>query len=233
MSDNGRRPLYPRRTAVHVGTQFTRLVCFGRLPTRLIPCSPQTFDVDLDTLEKSFKQLQKTVHPDLFGHRSSTEQALSAEASSNINIAYKILRNPVARAQYLLQLHGMDAIGESAGSVNVPPALLMEVMEGRELLEDDSPSNAPRIRALMEETADRIDALLKELSGHFASHQLQRACDVTVALQYFTKLQAEAQEWASHHHDQPALQPGHSDGHGHQHGSACGHGPGCDHAHHR
>lgn len=188
-------------------------------------------------LEKSFKNLQKAVHPDLFGTRSRTEQELSADASSNINIAYKVLRNPVTRAQYLLQLHGIDAIGESAGTAAVSSDLLMEIMEGRELLDDDSDSNAPRVGALQQDTDDRVKALLKDFSKLYNAMELQKAAEVTVALQYLTKLQAESIEWLARHAHQQILQKqaavaaqhGHDD---HECDAPHVHGPGCNHHHH-
>jgi len=134
------------------------------------------------------------VHPDLFGTRSATEQVLSASASASINIGYNLLRNPVSRAQYLLQLHGVDAIGEAAQTA-VPPALLMEVMEGREALEDTSAANAPQVRELLAIAQARVRALQEEFSQHYSSLQLPAAAEAVAALQYMTKLVAEANEW--------------------------------------
>lgn len=200
--------------------------------------------MDVDRLEKSFKQLQKSVHPDLFGRRSPAEQALSAEASSNLNIAYKLLRNPVTRAQYLLQLHGVDALGEGAGSANVPPALLLQVMEARELLEDavpGSPAGGDAVAAMLRDTAARVGALLGELGRAFAAGDLPAAAASTVALQYLTKLQGEGAEWMARH--APALQTSEAaaagggrappaGGAGHDGGGgSCAHGPGCGHSH--
>ena len=158
--------------------------------------------MDVAALERAFKALQKSVHPDLFGSRSPPEQQVSAQLSSNLNIGYRVLRNPVSRAQYLLQLAGLDAIGEGAGSVRVPPALLGEVMEGRELLEEAAGApgaHAGRVRALADETDARVRALLRDASAHFAGGDLPAAAAATVALQYWTKLRAEAGEWLGVH----------------------------------
>lgn len=158
--------------------------------------SPQAFDVDEPTLEASFKALQKSVHPDRYSTRSLPEQAASAAVSSNLNVAYGLLRNPVARAQYLLQLHGVDAIGEGSGSgVAVAASLLMEVMEGRELLEDCAPGNAAAVGALLAHAEARVAGLLGELRAAFRAGDLRGAAAATVALQYATKLRAEAGEW--------------------------------------
>lgn len=99
--------------------------------------------------------MQRAIHPDLFGQKSAKEQSLSADASSQVNAAYRILRAPATRAQYLLQLHGIDAIGEGAGSGSgfCDPALLLEVMEARETLADAA------------DAAQRAQAKLKELAA--------------------------------------------------------------------
>lgn len=118
-------------------------------------CRPQRFGIDMAALEASFKRMQRAIHPDLFGQKSPKEQSLSADASSQVNAAYRILRAPATRAQYLLQLHGIDAIGEGAGSGSgfCDPALLMEIMEARETLADAA------------DAARRAQAKLKELAA--------------------------------------------------------------------
>lgn len=107
-----------------------------------------------------------------------------------------MLRNPVMRAQYLLQLHGVDPIGETARAA-VAPALLMEVMEGREALEDTSPANEPHVRDLLASTQARVHLLQAEFAQHYAAMQLQSAAESVVALQYMSKLATEALEWIS------------------------------------
>lgn len=50
-----------------------------------------TFDMDYDNLEAVYKTLQMELHPDKFGLKSREEQAISAENSSLVNIAYQVL----------------------------------------------------------------------------------------------------------------------------------------------
>ena len=156
--------------------------------------SPQRVDLDISALEAAYKSLQRAVHPDLFGTRSAAEQALSARASASVNIGYLTLRAPVSRAQYLLQLRGVDALGEAAVR-SVAPGLLLEVMEGREALEDARPANAPRVRAVREAAARRLCETRSAVAAHYAAARLQPAADAVVERQYLTKLEEEAAEW--------------------------------------
>lgn len=156
-------------------------------------CRPHTFDISTATLDLHFKRLQRHVHPDKFSCKPKREQEASASASSSINVAYKILRNPASRAQYLLKLGGIDAIGEGAGSGNVSPALLMQVMEARELVSDaDTPPD--ELVQLRSRNAAAVDACVKDLSAAFKKQDLDVAKDIVVALQYYVKLDEEIEE---------------------------------------
>jgi molecular chaperone HscB len=91
-------------------------------------------DVDLADLEKRFYTLSRRLHPDVYFRRSEQERQYSLDASAILNDAYRILRNPVTRAEYFLKQEGFD-IGEQK-SKNVPPELLEEVFELNESLEE-------------------------------------------------------------------------------------------------
>jgi molecular chaperone HscB len=184
---------------------------------------PQSFDVDLAQVEKNFKTLQKQVHPDKYGTKTPKEQALSSLASSKINIAYRLIRNPTARAQYLLQLHGFDALSESVsvgspsdhhhGSesrsrlpghttalprervhVAVDPEFLMEMLEDRELLSSEDISVA-EVRALQTKAKTDIDAEYSQLSVAFRRADFRSAAEITIRTQYQSKLLEEIESW--------------------------------------
>ena len=134
------------------------------------------------------------MHPDLFGNRSQQEQAYSAAVSADVNVAYQCLRNPVSRSQYLLQLHGHDAIGETVGTNASDPMLLMKVMEARELLED-SGTTPSAVHMQLNEIAGDIARVLQALSASFLAADFLHASRLTVELQYLSKLQHETREW--------------------------------------
>ncbi len=95
---------------------------------------PRRLRLDGGELEKRFHQLSWQLHPDNFVKATEAERALSLEHSSQLNDAYRILREPVARIEYLLSLEGMRKEGEN--KQQAPPELLEEVFELNESLDE-------------------------------------------------------------------------------------------------
>jgi molecular chaperone HscB len=95
---------------------------------------PQKLALDLDAFEQQFHSLSWKLHPDRFATASEYEKLLSLELSSQLNDAYRTLRTPVARIEYLLGLHGMRR--EGAKKQQAPPELLEEVFELNESLDE-------------------------------------------------------------------------------------------------
>ena len=63
-------------------------------------------DLDLRDLEKRFYALSREHHPDRFSLKSREEQQRALNATAILNDAYRTLRDPLARAEYLLKEHG-------------------------------------------------------------------------------------------------------------------------------
>ena len=93
-------------------------------------------NLDVSALEKEFYQLSRNLHPDLHAQMSPEEQAWSLEQSSLLNDAYRTLRDPITRLQYLLQIEGLAAAGPAEATRQVPPALLEEVFALNEQLDE-------------------------------------------------------------------------------------------------
>lgn len=91
-------------------------------------------DLDLKDLEQRFYSLSRQYHPDRYTLKSREEQQYALDATAILNDAYRTLRDPLTRAEYLLKENGFD-IGEQ-GSKNVPPELLEEVFELNMALEE-------------------------------------------------------------------------------------------------
>ena len=85
---------------------------------------PRKLRLDEAELEKSFYALSRQFHPDYFMGAGLEEQQASVDRSSMLNDAYRTLRNPVARAKYLLTIEGYKEAEKKA-----PPDLLEEVFE--------------------------------------------------------------------------------------------------------
>ena len=88
----------------------------------------------MDGLEQKFLQLSWKLHPDSFVNLTEREKEISLERSSKLNDAYRVLRDPVARVEYLLELEGMRKEGEH--KQQAPPELLEEVFELNESLDE-------------------------------------------------------------------------------------------------
>ncbi len=90
--------------------------------------------LDTAELQKRFYELSRKWHPDRFTQRPETEQQYALEATAILNDGYRVLRDPLRRAEYVLKQNGFD-IGEQRSN-NVPPELLEEVFELNMALEE-------------------------------------------------------------------------------------------------
>jgi len=145
---------------------------------------PAKLDIDAAVLEKDFYQLSRKLHPDLSARASSQEQEWSLEQSSLLNDAYRTLRDPIKRTQYLLKLEGVELEEQSKAATEqarargevkkqiVPPDLLEEVFELNMQLEElrrnkkmgeDDPSLTKEIERHKVTLESKHEALLEEL----------------------------------------------------------------------
>jgi len=131
---------------------------------------PKKLWIEMGELEKKFLQLSWKLHPDKFVNASETERALSLQRSSELNDAYRVLRDPLARVEYLLGVEGMRKEGEQ--KQQVPPELLEEVFELNMHLEElraqkkmgeDDPALLEEIGKARLSLEEKHDALLYEL----------------------------------------------------------------------
>ncbi len=109
-----------------------------------------SFLIDLNQLESAYFAAQRQFHPDRFIGKSEAERLKAAQASADANKAYRILKDPLTRAQHLLALQGV-IVGMDHDSVKPSQALLMEVMELREI-----PPDAKTLDKLREASITRI-----------------------------------------------------------------------------
>src|SRR5206468_12300321 len=94
---------------------------------------PRKLWIEMTALEQKFLQLSWKLHPDNFVNASEQERELSLKPSSELNDAYRTLRDPVGRVEYLLGIEGARKEGEH--KQQAPPELLEEVFELNESLD--------------------------------------------------------------------------------------------------
>ena len=95
---------------------------------------PHKLWIEMSGLERKFLQLSWKLHPDNFVTDSPEVQERSLKRSSEVNDAYRVLRDPVARVEYLLEIEGARKEGEH--KQQAPPELLEEVFELNESLDE-------------------------------------------------------------------------------------------------
>jgi len=144
---------------------------------------PRRLDIDMALLEQRFRELSRQYHPDYFYNAPAKERVAALERSSHLNDAYRTLRNPVSRIEYLLGLEGLALTKPGEGSPKVPPSLLEEVFalneeldEIRELRESggDAGELQERLasaRRPIEEKRDAHERQLQELSTQWDAKQ--------------------------------------------------------------
>ena len=83
---------------------------------------PQHLVVDTAALEKSFYALSRRLHPDRFAARPAAEQEAALAGSSRLNDAYRTLRDPIGRTEYLLKLEGIELEEQSRAATDAAKA---------------------------------------------------------------------------------------------------------------
>lgn len=140
---------------------------------------PRHLNIDTAALEKAFYAQSRKLHPDRFASRPLGEQEAALAASSRLNDAYRTLRDPIARTEYLLALEGIQLEEQSRAATDAaraagtekkqvaPPDLLEEAFElnmqleemrmARKMGEDD-----PSTRADLETARTKFTAMLND-----------------------------------------------------------------------
>src|SRR6202140_3313886 len=103
---------------------------------------PRKLWIEMGALEQKFLQLSWKLHPDNFVNAPREEQELSLKRSSELNDAYRVLRDPVGRIEYLLEIEGARKEGQH--KQQAPPELLEEVFDLNESLDELREAKADR-----------------------------------------------------------------------------------------
>jgi molecular chaperone HscB len=157
---------------------------------------PRKLNLDTALLEQEFYQLSRKLHPDLYARTQLQEQEWSLEQSSLLNDAYRTLKDPIRRTEYLLRLEGVELEEQSkratdrarmTGEVKeqvVPPDLLEEVLELNMQLEElqmnqktgeDDAGLIAELQQKKTEFEKKQDTLAEELKGYW--NEWDRAFD--------------------------------------------------------
>ena len=123
---------------------------------------PPRFAIDLDELERAYKDVQSRVHPDRFAAGTAAERRVAMQWATRANEAYTTLRSPQKRAAYLVERAGVPIEAET--NTAMPAAFLMQQMEWREALDEARGDHGAlgEVRATMKEERDELLAALQQ-----------------------------------------------------------------------
>ena len=136
---------------------------------------PRKLWVEMGALEQKFLQLSWKLHPDNFVNATAEEREISLKRSSELNDAYRTLRDPVARVEYLLAIEGARKDGQN--KQQAPPELLEEVFELNESLDElrevkASGGDTASLKHRLEAAEKNFEEKLKEVDGQLQSAAL-------------------------------------------------------------
>lgn len=157
---------------------------------------PVAYAIDRDVLDQRYRELQRLVHPDRFASASDQERRIAMQQATQINEGYRVLKDGLLRARYLLELRGHRFDDER--STHQDSAFLMEQMELREALSEVGEAADPP--AALAEVQQRVDARLAQLTAELTSllgaetGVDERALHTVQQMQFFRKLAHECDE---------------------------------------
>jgi len=136
-------------------------------------------NLDLPALEHEFHRLSRRLHPDRFARADENEKQWSLADTALLNDAYRTLKDPLRRTEYLLKLEGAE-IGEEHSGKNrmdpsrVPADLLEEVFELNMQMEEMRMARAtgdtdPELQASLSEAKKKFDGLQAEVDRDLRS----------------------------------------------------------------
>ena len=121
------------------------------------------FGIDAAALDAAYRRLQSAVHPDRYASGSDAERRVALQASARVNEAFRALKEPVTRAEYLLTLHGLDPRDET--DTQLPLEFLERQLERRERAAEAADEHDARtLRAVI----DDVRAEARDLEARLA-----------------------------------------------------------------
>lgn len=154
---------------------------------------PTCYQLDVVQLSSRYQDLQRQFHPDKFASHSVAEQLAAVQQSATINQAWQTLRHPLARAEYLLALHGLNLANEQQTVRDIE--FLTEQLTLREEL-DDIAQQCDEAR--LEAFSQRVEAMMasrqQQMADELDGKMWDNAAESVRKLRFFDKLRSSAEQ---------------------------------------
>lgn len=153
---------------------------------------PVGFVMQAQELANAYRTVQGHTHPDRFAADSEAQKRIALQWATRANDAYRILKDPLQRAIYLLQLRGIETQAEH--NTVMAHAFLMLQLEWREAIEAAQlEKNLPALQALLDTLHHERTLRLTKLVSLFEAQMDQVAAEVVRELMFIERVTQEAQ----------------------------------------
>lgn len=152
---------------------------------------PVTIEIDLAKVSDMYRSIQKQVHPDRFVNADEKTRRIAMQQTSLVNQAFQILKNPVARLQYLLSLKGIDIDSETDTTMDAE--FLMEQMEFREEIAEVRTKDEPldKLDVMAVKLKKQLSTFMSLFEKSYQNSELDDAREIVRKMQFLVKAQKE------------------------------------------
>ena len=151
---------------------------------------PESFHIDEKSLDNSFKELQKRLHPDKFASAGLQERNNSAKASASVNQFYQALKLPISRAAYILRKRYNINVLDDTQQLAVDGDLLTHIFTITERVE--SSSSLQEVKSIESAVADDLRECGDRLQAALAVGEAAAAVRAVMRMKYLTRLRDKA-----------------------------------------
>jgi molecular chaperone HscB len=149
---------------------------------------PESCAVDEALLDRNYRQLQAQWHPDRFATASQAERLAAVQQASLINDAYATLKTPLRRAEYLLEINGVDPHKGDNKTLQDGAFLVAQLEQREELEEMVAARNEAGLARLQKRTRAEQDQIWRQFSENCEAGRFAQALIAFQKLQFLTKL---------------------------------------------
>ncbi|WP_181198315.1 Fe-S protein assembly co-chaperone HscB [Enhygromyxa salina] len=145
--------------------------------------------IDRDALEDNYLARSRSDHPDRHAGADARTRRVALERSAANNEAYRVLRDPVRRAEYLVKLGGidLDSSDPQTGAPHPEQSFLIEMIERRDRLEELTTGGEDALAELRDEVDEELDAVFATAVDALDGGDTQAAAAALVQRRYLQR----------------------------------------------